>query len=314
MTDAPGDGGGAEVLDPWDDNQSPPDGTGDVLPQIRNIWAWWGWTMVVVVIVVTGVAILGDILRASVLLDVVSFWPVFLLIAVGAAVWTAKRKSWPARLGSAISLMALTALLGVVALHLLGWSALPSSVVLEGPPFEGGEVSLEIVVRDGLVLVDTAERESAFAVSLIPRGGSIAAPRATGLDSEPLDVSLVERGDPGLHRSEGWVVELAESGRWAVVLEALEIDADLRDTVIESSVFDGAGSVLLDGVAPGSTIELRGGPFAIEVPLGVGVGVEGDASVPPDWTVTESGMASPSGRGGFVIVVAPEAQVEIGHP
>jgi len=314
MTDAPGDGGGAEFLDPWDDNQPPPARAGDVLPEIRNIWAWWGWTMVAVVLLVTGVAVVGEILRASVLLDLVSFWPVFLLIAVGAGVWMAKRKSWPARIGSAISLMALTALLGIVALHLLGWSALPSSVVLEGPAFEGGEVILEVVVRDGLVLVDTAERDSAFAVSLIPRGGSIAAPRATGLDSEPLDVSLVERGDPGLHRSEGWMVELAESGRWAVVLEASEIDADLRDTVVGSSVFDGAGTILLDAVAPGSTIELRGGPFAVEVPVGVGVAVEGDATVPPDWSATESGMASPAGSGGFVIVVAAETPVEISHP
>ncbi len=225
-----------------------------------------------------------------------------------------KRRSWSARLGASISLVALTALLGVVALHLISWAPLPSSIVLEGPTFDGGDARLEIIVRDGLLLVGSEDRTSAFAASLVPRGGSTAAPRATGLDSDPLDVSLVERGDPGFHRTEGWVVDLAASGRWELVFEAAELEADLRDTVVGNSIFDGSGTVRLDSVAPGSTIELRGGPFAVVVPTGVGVGVEGEAIVPSDWSETETGAASPAGSGGFIIVVTPDTTAEITQP
>lgn len=139
-------------------------------------------------------------------------------------------------------------------------------------------------------------------------------PRATGLDSDPLEVSLVERGDPGLHRAEGWDIRLAASGRWALTVEAANVDADFRGTTLTRARFAAAGLVRLGDVAPGSEIEVAGGPLRIEIPPGVGVGVVGTAEVPADWTATDDGFASPSGAGGFTIVVVDEVDVTIVEP
>lgn len=317
MADDSGPDEALDAPDPWGETAElptatdPAEASADVLPTVRSIWAWWSWTMVAVVAMLIGVAVFVDILRPSIVLDLLSFWPLFALVAIAAVVWSRRRTVWPARMGAAIALLALTGLLGTVALHLLAWSPLPSSVVVDGPSFSGGGAQLGVLAGQGAVILESGPIDRAFQASLLPRGGPVAMARATGIESDPLRINLVQRGDPGLHRSEGWQVTIAESGRWVLSVQAVAIEADLRSTTVGNSVFEGAGTVQLDGVVPGSRIELAGGPFEIAVPAGVGIGVEGVAEVPAGWTVTEAGASSPEGSGGFVIVVVDETAVQI---
>lgn len=267
--------------------------------------------MVAIVALLVAVSVFGDILRASIVLDLISFWPLFAVLAVATGVWFVKRSAWPDRAGAAIALLTLTAMLGVVALHLIGWGPLPSSVVVEGPNFDGGAARIDIAAEGGTVFVGSADLPLAFTAELIPRGGDLGVARASGLDSSPLSVSLVQRGDPGLHRAEGWSVTLANSGRWTVSLTAETFDVDLRDSTVADAVMVGSGSLRLDAVVPGSVISVDGGPVAIEVPTGVGIGVVGQATVPDDWAESPTGFTSPAGSGGFQIQVFDGTEVTV---
>lgn len=310
VTGPPESEGDSPPSDPWDPDADEARSR-DILPTIRNIWAWWGWTMAAVVALLMGVAVIGDILRGSILLDLVSFWPVFVIIAIATGIWFRKRREWSGRIGAALALTTLTVMLSIVALHLGGWGPLPSSVVVEGRAFAGGEARIDINAGDGTLIVGTADLSQAFRASLIPRGGDVGVARASGLESQPPAITLVQRGDPGLHRAQGWHVDLAESGRWVVMLEAGIIEADLRDTTVGDSVVTGTGSLRVDAVVPGSVLTMIGGPFSIEVPSDVGAGVVGAAAVPEDWSATETGYTSPAGSGGFLIQVSDEAQVTV---
>lgn len=308
----PSTGAADGAPDPWNEDTSElilePDHS--VLPTIRTLWTWWSWTMVAVVLALTAAAVAADVLRASIVLDVVSVWPYFALVAIGAIVWFVNRASWPSRFGSAVALLALTGLLAVLALHITAWHGLPSSVESRGRPFTGGEAALTMAVPGRLELRSSSLPVS-FSASLLTGGGNVAVPSADGLDTEPPDVTLAEHESPGLHRGAGWAVVINEAGRWRLTVEATDLDADLSGTMVDTSVFRGGGNVVVAAVAAGAQLRFESGTFVVSVPSDAGIGVEGVAEVPSEWTTTERGATSPEGGGDFTLIVATDATVRV---
>ena len=65
-------------------------------PKVISIWPIWAWTMVGVLLVVIGLAVGAGVLSKTLLLDVISFWPAFVFIAlVFAALIPRLRKGAP---------------------------------------------------------------------------------------------------------------------------------------------------------------------------------------------------------------------------
>ncbi len=290
----------------------------DTQPEGRRSSAWtlWAWLMVAAAVVSIAAGVVGGMLSPSVLLDVVSLWPLLLLAFLIAAALLPLRKRGPARIAAALPLLIITMLGASVVLHLSRWDRLPSAAAnLVGPSAaEVAEASLSIDLGGDLTL----RAGSGDLYTVIPerRGGSIGVPEALESDFEegPLFVLLRERDAGRWFRTAGWDLTLAADTLWTLAISSPNLQADLSRFSLRSVSLSGAGSITLP--APGGegmqvTVD---GEYLISVPSELRVEVTGAATVPGGWLPTEDGYRSPYDGPPIAIEVGPGATVEVRSP
>jgi hypothetical protein len=279
-----------------------------VAPRKRGGRTWTlpaATAMVIVLLVVLGV------LSTSLAVDVVSWWPVWVVL-LGLGLWSRGRKLGPLRVGGLVSVAAVGVAVVFVVGHIQGWALMPSSAGSLTGSVDSGYTSAGFSARvpGGDLAVSTGTPGTLYAAQPERRGGDIAAPFAVER-SQDADVSVVltPSDDPGLFLWAGWQVSLSPLPAWTLTLEG-NIDADLSGLMVENLQLSGTGSVHL-GPAERSTPVTVSGEFVIDVPGGMPVRVVGPAEIPPDWERTDAGAASPVTGQGWVISVADGAVVEI---
>jgi hypothetical protein len=272
-----------------------------------SLWTLWAWLMVALGGVSIGAGIVGGILAPSVILDVVSFWPLVLVpVVVGLVLW--RRQS--SRVGAIPPLLLITILTLAVVLHLVGWSRLPSAAAdLSGPSSQGVSTVALTITLPGRLAVH-AGQEPLYTVRLDREGGSLGVPEALEqrAGEGALAVDVHQRDGGRWFRTDGWVVELAEGPAWDLDLSSPGLQADLRSLRVDSLTVDGVGDVLVAAAPADITIS---GTITVAVVSGAVVEVHGPATVPAGWQVTDDGFRS-SGDGPVVrISVTDGADVVI---
>lgn len=284
--------------------------------RLPSAWTLWAWLMVVAALVSIAAGVAGGILSPSVVLDIVSLWPLLLGAFLIAAALLPLRKRGPARTAAALPMLILTMLGASVVLHLIRWDRLPSAAAsLAGPPAAGvaeASLSLELPGRldvgaDGVVL---------YAVTPEHRGGSVGVPEALESEFEggPLFILLRERDAGRWFRTAGWEVTLAAGTRWTLSISSPDLRADLRDLNLSSLGLSGRGAVTLPGASGSDLAVSVSGDYVIDVPASVPVEVIGAAAVPGGWVPTEDGQRNLFEGFGLVLTVADGATVEVRQP
>lgn len=281
-------------------------------PKVISIWPIWAWTMVGVVLVVIGLGVGAGVLSKTLLLDVISFWPAFVVIAlIFAALIPRLRKGAP-RLSAVLPLLLLTYLGVTVALHIARWDELPSTAAdISGPLVEAvtdARIELDL---PGELVVRPANQAELYKVLMLNRGGSTGAPTALEIvnDTDP-SISISPREDSGWFQSVGWTVKLSLSVTWEVEANADLIDIDLASVSVGDLRAAGDGVLVLGFVRPGSTIELDG-RIDLVVREGDRIDVVGSADVPSDWTTTGVGRSTAGPADPYTIIVGDGAIVTI---
>jgi hypothetical protein len=247
-----------------------------------------------------GAGIVGGILAPTVLLDIVSFWPLAAIPLIAGIVLWRRRSS---KLGAVPPLLLLSFVMLVVVLHLIGWSKLPSAAGdLIGPSAaDVSEVSMTVSLPGALAI-----REGdgpLYVVRLARSGGSLGVPEAleSSVDGT-MDVDIHQRDGGRWFRTNAWSAVLNGGPMWTLDLSSPSLDVDLNGLNVGSAMVDGGGSVVAG--ASTSTISVTGS-FTIEVPSGAKVEVYGSADVPGSWASTDDGFQSP-GQGSSIVIDVTE--------
>jgi hypothetical protein len=266
----------------------------------------------VLALVLILVAISLGFLSRSVLLDLLAWWPVWLVLIVLALLSRGRRwgRLRPSALLAILSILALGAfLIG----HVRAWPVMPSATIGLNGPQAGSVVTGALSARiDGPLEVGSGESGVLYAVDLIRMGGDIGPPVATEqLQGPNISVALEPSSDPGLYTFAGWALDLDEAPTWSLSL-AGEIEADLSRLTLSSLQVDGGGSVFL-GAAAATTVVTVSGDFDLILPSGVPARVVGDATVPAGWTASQDGYESPTPGEGWVISVGEGSSLTVGE-
>jgi len=269
------------------------------------------WTLpVATTLIIAGLVVFG-VLSTSLVIDVVSWWPVWVVL-LGLGLWARGRRRGELRIGGLVSVAAVAVAAVFVVGHVQGWALMPSSAgSLTGSTdsgFTSGGFSARVPGGDLVLAVGPPGR--LYEAEPLRRGGDIAAPVAVER-SQDSDVSVVlsPSEDPGLFMWAGWRVNLSPLPAWSFTLEG-NIEADLSGLVVENLQLTGTGSVQLGSVERSTPLTVSG-DFVVQVPEDVPVRVVGPAEIPSDWERTDVGAASPVTGQGWVISVADGAIVEI---
>ena len=258
-------------------------------------------------------AILGltavDVFSRSLVLDLVAWWPAWLLLAVVVAV-AGRRRIGRVRVGGMASILVAATLVAFVVGHLNGWPINPSaSRFLVGPPLGSIEQAELVAAMDGDIRV-TASSEFLYEVDPLSGGGDIGIPSAIERSvGDSISVTLEEPADPGFDTSSGWDVRLSTAPVWALVLSG-DIEADLSGLKVEDLDLAGRGNLSL-GAADETSLVVVDGAFNFSVPAGVPTQVVGRASVPESWSETSDGWVAPGEGDGWVISVPSGSSVSI---
>lgn len=262
--------------------------------------------------VVIGLGIGAGVLSKTLLLDVISFWPAFVVIAlIFAALIPRLRKGAP-RLAAVLPLLLLTYLGVTVALHVARWDELPSTAAdISGPLVEAvtdGRIELDL---PGELEVRPANQAELYQVLMLNRGGKTGAPTALEIINDAgASISVSPRNDSGWFQSVGWTVNLSLTVTWEVEAKADLIDIDLGAVSSGDLRAVGDGVVVLGFVRPGSAIELDG-RIDLVVREGDRIDVVGSADVPSDWTTTGVGRSTAGPADPYTIIVGDGAIVTI---
>ena len=258
-------------------------------PDRDPIWPLLGWVIFSLASAVLLVAVMvGSVMRA-VVLDVVSFWPAWILaVVIAGALWPLHRKG-VARVGAIAPLLLFSWLTGAVGLHYSGWEQLPSAAGdLVGPELAGAETAaLSIDVSGTLILSPGSDR--LYEVELIRSGGSTGPAEALERRTDDdVVVRLLERPDAGWFESDGWDVVIARTPVWALTLAAGDLDVDLGTVSISSLGVIADGQVRL--ASPVGTVPVTiNGSVTLRVPRSANVEVIGSVETPDGWERTETG-------------------------
>lgn len=259
-------------------------------------------------IVITGVlgAIVLDILSRSLLLDLVAWWPVWLLLLI--TVFVARgRRVGRVRVSGLVSILVSVILVVFVVGHVRGWPLNPSaSRYLAGPPVGAfAEGSMAATIQGDLVVAGGSQ--FLYEVLPLPGGGDLGMPIAEErVVEDTVAVTLEPPADPGLDTSSGWDVRLSERPVWELTIGGV-VEADLTALQIRELGLEGGGEVALG--LPGSRVPVSiAGGYTISVPVDAPVEVLGSAQVPDSWEGIDGGWRSPVGGEGWVITV-PEGSV-----
>lgn len=251
----------------------------------------------------------ANVFSRSLVLDLVAWWPVWVLLAIVVAV-AGRRRIGRVRVGGIASILVATTLVAFVVGHLNGWPINPSaSRFLVGPPAAGlAEAEIIASIEGELRVVPGSD--FLYEVDPLRGGGSIGIPSAIERSVEDsISVILEQPADPGLDTSSGWEIRLSTSPRWGLEL-AGDIEAELAGLNVEELDLVGQGNLVL-GLAPGVSLVTVEGAFNFTVPSDAPVRVVGSASVPESWSETSDGWVSPNGGSGWVISVPSGSSVSI---
>ncbi len=293
--------------------------TEDATPAERkpsSPWTLWAWLMVAVIIVSVAAGVVGGILAPSVVLDVISLWPLAVGAFFVAAALLPLRKHGPARITAVLPLLLITMLGSSVVLHLTGWEQLPSSSAdLNGPRAAGvqdAELTLDLTGR----LSITAGSGDLYSARVERRGGSTGVPEAleSSFEEGPTFVVLQEVDGGRWFQTSGWELALAGGPRWSLVLGSPDLDADLSGLQLKSIKLSGQGTVSLPRPGEIGTSATVDGVYEIHIPAETGVVVTGVAVVPGGWAETVEGYQSPFVGPTISITVVESARVEIRQP
>ena len=271
------------------------------------VWMWWGWSMVLLFFLVMVVGVITGILGRAVILDVASFWPVFGVLGLAAF---AVRSRFTYRIRAILPLLVASWLGVAIALHLSGWSVLPSAVGdMQGAEVGTLEVASLTLDIEGDLLVTTSNSDVLYMVSLLREGGPMSAPQALEISSPgALAIEVAPRNQSFWFSSSGWNVVLSDRVVWAVHVSAADVTVDLRSTATNGGSIAGSGVVEFGGAAAGNW-DLDG-DILLRVPESVGILVIGDAALPPGWSVSEFGRQS-AATVELTLTVVEDATVEI---
>lgn len=274
----------------------------------RGIAKAWILPVLALVLILALTAI--GVFSRSIVIDLVAWWPVWLLLVV--ATFLARGRRW-----GRIRLGGLVAVLGVMVLalfttgHVLGWQAMPSaSPLLVGPSANAASTVALSARIQGALDVHAVDSGFLYTVGPVRRGGDVGPPEAVEqVQGTNLTVRLSQVDDPGPYTFAGWDVALHQGPTWNLSLGG-RIDGDLSLLRLIGLQLDGAGSVRL-GTATESVVVNVSGEFTISIPTGAPVRVVGEANVPTDWAATSQGFDSPVPGDGWVISVAEGASLTV---
>lgn len=269
--------------------------TAPTLEPHHGIWPRAGWVLFVVVSVALVAASLTGLLMKAALLDVISFWPAWVLaLLISLALWPLRRRGIT-RIGAVLPLLLFSWVGAAVSLHLLAWDQLPSASADFSGPGETGisDASLHLEVNGRLVL--DGEATELYDVSVLRSGGQAAPAEALErVDAGFATVELRERESPGWFASAGWRLDLSRVAVWELSLVADEVEADLRGVPVRGLELVGNGTIYL-GAPVGDFPVTVSGDVELIVPAGVAVEVEGAAVIPEGWEPTETGARFEAG-------------------
>lgn len=265
-----------------------------------TVWAWL--TASAVTAVVVG-GILGGLLMPALFLDLLSFWPLWLLIAV-ASVALLFGKRFSDRLTVVPPLVFIAGLLLVVLAHFGGWAPLPSSAGDLVGPDPGGLRNADLALEVAGTLRVEAGDALLYVIELDRRGGPTGVPEALEtINDEEAAISVREDTTSSWFLSSGWQLRLSPLPAWNLALTGAEITADFSNTILEGAAIQGDGEIHLP--APVGTTEIVvDGDLLVSVPRGTPTQVFGDAVVPDGWPETDTGWRAPIGGPGYLITVA----------
>lgn len=276
-------------------------------------WTLWAWLMVAVAIVSIAAGVVGGILAPSVVLDVVSLWPLAVGAFLVAAALLPLRKRGPARISAVLPLLLITMLGASVVLHLTSWRQLPSgSADIVGPRAVGvAEAELTIDLSGSLAV--GAGAGDLYSVSIKRQGGSTGVPEALEslFEDGPLFVVLRETDGGRWFQTSGWEVMLGTEPTWSLTLASPNVEADFTAIRIGELHLLGTGSLQLPRPAENDIAVGLDGVFNVEVPAETGVEIIGTAVVPGGWVETVGGHESPFPGASLIISVAEGSQVEV---
>jgi hypothetical protein len=268
------------------------------------------WVLPVVALVVILVAISLGFLSRSVLLDLLAWWPVWLVL-LGLALLSRGRRWGRVRPSALVAIVSVLALGTFLTGHVRGWPVMPSATIgLNGP--QAGSVGTGALSAriEGPLEVSSGQSGFLYAVDPIRRGGDIGPPVAVEqLQGPNISVALEPSPDPGLYTFAGWALDLDEAPSWSLSL-AGEVAADLSRLHLTSLQVDGGGSVSL-GAATADTVVTVSGDFELVLPAGAPARVVGDATVPSSWTASDDGYVSPAAGEGWVISVGEGSSLTV---
>jgi hypothetical protein len=209
-----------------------------------------------------------------------------------------------------VPLVLLFWLIGGVALHLLGWAALPSAAATVTASAAPGAGTRCVIASAGTVELAAAPGPL-YQVEPIQRGGRSTAPSVLEQEvGESLTVRIAEFPDPGWFRYAGWKVALSPETGWDLDVTADILTLDLTGLRLTSLTVAGSGEVRLPEAAGPTAVEVSGS-VVISIPQGTPAEVVGPAIVPDGWTRTEGGASSAGGGEGWRIVVGEVAEVAV---
>lgn len=259
--------------------------------------------------VLTGlvVGVFAGVVSGAVLLDVISWWPVWLVLGL-LAWWARGRRLGMLRVSGLVPLVGTVAAVFFLVAHVQGWPLMPSaSARVIGPEPDYARASLHLQI-DGWIRLD-GDGRFLYEVFPIRWGGRVSLPTAVEQTVEDtIGVDLREPGDSLLQRYRGWDVSLAAGPLWDLTLAGI-VDADVSGLEVSRLRVSGAGTVTL-GSGRAGNVDVSG-EYTVLVPSGTPVRVVGDAMVPAGWTKEEDGWASPEQGAGWVVNVSPGSTVTV---
>lgn len=268
------------------------------------------WILPVLALLLILIAISIGLLSRSVLVDLLSWWPAWLLL-IGLALLSRGRRWGRVRLSALVAIISVMALGAFLAGHVRAWPIMPSASVALNGPQAGSVLTGALSARiDGPLDVGSGQSGFLYAVEPVRSGGNVGPPVAVEqLQGPNISVALEPSPDPGLYTFAGWSLDLDEAPTWSLSL-AGEVEADLTRVTLSSLQVDGEGSVSL-GAATANTVVTVSGAFEIALPAGAPARVVGDAIVPSGWTTSDDGFRSPTPGEGWVISVGEGSSLTV---
>jgi len=268
------------------------------------------WVLPVLALILILVAISLGLLSQSVLIDLIAWWPAWLVLVVIA--FLARGRRWGRVRVSALVAILSVAVLGLfITGHILGWAAMPSAATGLNGPQAGSVATGALSARiEGQLEVGSGQSGFLYAVAPVRRGGEIGSPLGNEqLQGPNIAVTLHPSPDPGLYTFAGWVLDLDEAPIWSLSL-AGEIEADLTRLRLSSLQLDGEGSTALGAVVEDIVVTVSG-VFEISLPSGAPARVVGEATVPAGWAETNDGYQSSTPGAGWVISVGEGSSLTV---